>query len=53
MTRCDMVRDAAYQVRMRELVQREAAERTETSIRRARAAGQRTVILWSVGEREL
>jgi hypothetical protein len=49
----DLVRDAAYQVRARELTQREATERTETAIRRARSAGERTAVLWSEGEREL
>jgi len=49
----DLVRDAAYQVRARELTQRAAAERTETAIRRARAAGETTATLWSEGEREL
>lgn len=49
----DLVRDAAYQVRARELTQRAATERTETAIRRARAAGDRTAVLWSEGEREL
>ena len=49
----DLVRDAAYQVRARELRQRSAAERAETAIRRARAAGEPTVTIWSEGEREL
>ena len=49
----DLVRDAAYQVRSRELGQRAAVERTETAIRRARAAGEPTVTIWSEGEREL
>jgi hypothetical protein len=49
----DLVRDAAYQVRARELSQRAATERTETAIRRARAAGEPTATLWSEGEREL
>ena len=49
----DLVRDAAYQVRARELRQRSAAERTETAIRRARAAGEPTVTIWSEGEQEL
>jgi hypothetical protein len=48
----DLVRDAAYQVRSRELHQRAATERTETAIRRARAAGEPTVTIWSEGERE-
>jgi hypothetical protein len=49
----DLVRDAAYEVRARELRQRAATERTETAIRRARAAGDATVTIWSEGEREL
>lgn len=49
----DLVRDAAYAARARELRQRSAAERTETAIRRARAAGEATVTIWSEGEREL
>ncbi len=49
----DLVRDAAYQVRARELAQRAAAERTASAIRRARAAGQATAVIWSEGEREL
>jgi regulator of protease activity HflC (stomatin/prohibitin superfamily) len=48
----DLVRDAAYQMRARELTQRESAERTETAIRRARAAGEVTATIWSEGERE-
>ena len=49
----DMVRDAAYQVRARELEVRAAAERTETAIRRARAAGEPTAVIWAEGERDL
>jgi hypothetical protein len=49
----DLVRDAAYQVRARELRQRSATERAETAIRRARAAGEPTVTIWSEGEQEL
>ncbi|HEX2507848.1 MAG TPA: hypothetical protein VHK23_05955 [Miltoncostaeaceae bacterium] len=49
----DLVRDAAYQVRSRELGQRAATERTETAIRRAKAAGEPTVTIWSEGQREL
>ncbi len=49
----DLVRDAAYQMRSRELMMRASAERTETAIRRARAAGQPTAVIWSEGEREL
>lgn len=49
----DLVRDAAYQMRARELAVRASAERTETAIRRARAAGQATAVIWSEGEREM
>jgi hypothetical protein len=48
----DLVRDAAYQVRARELHQRAAAEQTATAIRRARAAGEPTVTIWSEGEHD-
>jgi hypothetical protein len=40
-------------VRSRELGQRAATERTETAIRRAKAAGEPTVTIWSEGQREL
>ncbi|HSI31025.1 MAG TPA: hypothetical protein VK951_06830 [Miltoncostaeaceae bacterium] len=49
----DLVRDAAYQVRSRELLQRAATERTETAIRRAKAAGEPTVTIWSEGQQEM
>jgi hypothetical protein len=49
----DLVRDAAYQMRLRKLGVRSAAERTETAIRRARAAGEPTAFVWGEGEREL
>lgn len=49
----DLVRDAAYQMRARELAVRASTERTQTTIRRARAAGEPTVVIWSEGEREL
>jgi hypothetical protein len=49
----DLVRDAAYQVRARELHQRAATEQAEVAIRRARAAGEPTVTIWSEGEQEL
>jgi regulator of protease activity HflC (stomatin/prohibitin superfamily) len=49
----DLVRDAAYQVRARELRQRAAVEQAETAIRRARAAGEATVTIWSEGDQEL
>jgi hypothetical protein len=48
----DLVRDAAYQMRARELTQRESAERTEAAIRRARSAGEATATVWSEGDRE-
>ncbi len=49
----DLVRDAAYQVRARELSMRASTERTETAIRRARAAGEATAVIWAEGDREL
>jgi hypothetical protein len=49
----DLVRDAAYQVRARELTAREATERTQRTIDRARAAGEPVATLWSEGERVL
>lgn len=49
----DLVRDAAYQMRARELTMRASTERTETAIRRARAAGQPTAVIWREGEREM
>jgi hypothetical protein len=49
----DLVREAAYQMRSRELTVRASLERTETSIRRARAAGDLTAVIWSEGEKEL
>lgn len=49
----DLVRDAAYAVRHRELAQRESTEQTQVSIRRARSAGEDTVTIWARGEREL
>lgn len=49
----DLVRDAAYQVRSRELGQRASAEQTESAIRRARVAGEPTATIWSEGEHEL
>ena len=47
------MRDAAYQVRSRELDARAAVERTQRAIDRARARGEATVVIWSEGEREL
>jgi hypothetical protein len=49
----DLVRDAAYQVRARELEARAAVERAQRAIDRARTAGEATVTIWSEGEREL
>ncbi|WP_217922420.1 hypothetical protein [Miltoncostaea oceani] len=49
----DLVRDAAYQVRARELSMRASSERTGAAIRRARAAGETTAVIWAEGEREL
>lgn len=48
-----MVRDAAYQVRSRELVQRASQEDAELAIDRARRAGQSTAVLWANGDNEL
>jgi hypothetical protein len=47
-----LVRDAAYQFRSRDLAARAPAERTLRQIQRARTAGDRTVSIWSEGERE-
>ena len=49
----DVLRDAAYQVRARELAQRESAQDTERSIERARRAGERTATVWTSGTDEL
>lgn len=49
----DLVREAAYQMRARELTVRASAEQTEAAIRRARAAGETTAVIWSEGDREL
>ncbi len=49
----DLVRDAAYQVRARELAVRASTERTGSAIRRARAAGEATTVIWAEGEREM
>lgn len=51
--RLDLVRDAAYQHRERELAQRAALERTQDAIRRARAAGEPLAEVWSEGENEM
>lgn len=49
----DLVRDAAYRMRARELAVRESADRTQTAIRRARAAGEPTAVIWREGDQEL
>lgn len=49
----DLVRDAAYQARARQLEVRAASERTATAIRRAKAAGAPTAVIWSEGDKEL
>jgi hypothetical protein len=49
----DLVRDAAYQARARQLEVRAATERTATAIRRAKTAGEPTAVIWSEGDKEL
>jgi len=49
----DLVRDAAYQARARQLEVRAATERTATAIRRAKSAGEPTAVIWSEGDKEL
>ncbi len=49
----DMMRDAAYQVRSRELVQRASQEGAELALERARRAGEPTAVLWTNGDNEL
>jgi hypothetical protein len=49
----DMLRDAAYQVRSRELVQRASQESAELAIERARRAGESTAVIWAHGEIEI
>jgi hypothetical protein len=51
--RLELVRDAAYQLRERELAQRSALERTQHAIRRARSAGDPVAEVWSEGENEM
>jgi hypothetical protein len=48
----ELIRDAAYQVRARELEARAALERTERAIMRARRDGARVVELWPAGRDE-
>ncbi len=49
----EMVRDAAYQVRSRELVQRASQEGAELAIERARRAGEPTATIYASGANEL
>jgi hypothetical protein len=49
----DMMRDAAYQIRSRELAQRASREDTELAIERARRSGEPTATLWANGDNEL
>ena len=49
----DVLRDAAYQIRSRELVQRAAQEGSSLAIERARRAGERTATVWTNGDNEL
>jgi hypothetical protein len=46
-------RDAAYQLRSRELAQRASSERAQRAIERARRVGDPVVTVWSQGENEL
>jgi hypothetical protein len=48
-----MARDAAYQLRSRELAQRASSERAQRAIERARRVGDPVVTVWSQGENEL
>jgi hypothetical protein len=49
----DVVRDAAYQIRARELAQRAQADGTALAILRARKSGDATAVLWAQGNDEL
>jgi hypothetical protein len=49
----DVVRDAAYQIRARELTQRAQADGTALAIQRAKKSGDATAILWAHGVDEL
>lgn len=51
--RLELVRDAAYQMRSRQLAQREAVERTRDRIRRARARLEPVATIWTEGDNEL
>jgi hypothetical protein len=48
----DLVRDAAYNMRARQLAAREPVERASRQIRKAQAAGERTVTIWNEGRSE-
>ena len=48
----DMVRDAAYQIRSRELTQRASVESAQLAIDRARKAGDATAVLYRHGAEE-
>jgi hypothetical protein len=48
-----MARDAAYQLRSRELVQRASVEQAQRAIDRARRTGEAVATVWSQGENEL
>lgn len=48
-----MARDAAYQLRSREVVQRASLEQAQRAIDRARRGGESSVTVWSHGESEL
>jgi hypothetical protein len=49
----DLVRDATYALRERELGARARVEQTAGRIQRARHAGERTVTIWAEGENDL
>jgi hypothetical protein len=49
----EMLRDAAYQVRARELTQRASQEGARLAIDRARRSGERTATLYAHGDHEL
>jgi len=49
----DLVRDAAYNMRARQLATRAPAEQAERMIRRAESAGEPTVTIWTEGRSEL
>jgi hypothetical protein len=49
----DLVRDATYALREREVAARAAADQTAGRIQRARNAGERTVTIWAEGENDV